>query len=89
MARKTARVMREVPGGIILGCLAPDVFIENLNISVVGDQVESHGGYPHSSPVVATGSPDVFSNNSPVARIGDSASCGHQIPSGPDRTFTN
>lgn len=89
MARPTARVLREVPGGVILGLVSPMVFVNNLNISVVGDQVEGHAPPPHASPVVATGSPTVFSNNSPVARIGDLASCGHAIPSGSENVFTN
>lgn len=89
MARQIARVLREVPGGVILGLIAPKVWVEGLNISVVGDQVESHGMKPHASPVIATGSPTVFANGSPVARIGDSASCGHQIPTGTARTFAN
>lgn len=89
MARKAARVMREIPGGVILGLIAKQVYINNLNVSVVGDQVESHGGYPHSSPVVATGSVNVFANGSNVARIGDCASCGHIITTGSENVLVN
>lgn len=72
-----------------MGILAPTVFVDNINISVVGDLVESHGPTPHTSPVIATGSPTVFACNSNVARVGDLASCGHPITNGSKDTFTN
>lgn len=89
MARPTARVIREYAGGPIIGLLAPKVFINGIQVSVVGDNVEGHGPTPHDSPVVATGSPNTFANNSNVARLGDKASCGHTILVGSHNVFTN
>lgn len=89
MARPTARIIRDYAGGPIIGLLAPTVYINGINIVVVGDNVEPHGMIPHNFPVIATGSPNVFAHNSNVARLGDLASCGHPIVSGSRDTFTN
>jgi uncharacterized Zn-binding protein involved in type VI secretion len=89
MARPTARIIKDVAGAPIMGIIAPKVHVNNTNISVIGDLVEGHGAYPHSGPVIATGSPNVFAHNSNVARLGDTASCGHQILKGSENTFTN
>lgn len=89
MARLTARVISEYAGGTIVGILAPTVFVNGINISVVGDPVEGHGPYQHAGPVIATGSPNVFAHNSNVTRQADSASCGHPVVGGSTDTFTN
>ena len=87
--RLTARVVSEFAGGTIIGILAPTVFVNGINISVVGDPVESHGPLQHQGPVIATGSPNVFAHNSNVTRQGDLASCGHPVVGGSEDTFTN
>jgi hypothetical protein len=89
MARGVARDMCDFAGGIIIGVLAPTVFTNKLTTSVVGCIVEGHAPYPHVNVVVATGSPDVFAHNIPVARVGDVASCGHPIVKASLNVFAN
>lgn len=89
MARPTARIIRDYAGGPIIGMLAPTVFVNGINIAVLGDNVEPHGMKPHNFAVIVTGSPNTFAHNCSVARLADMASCGHNIVTGSDNTFTN
>lgn len=79
MAKGAARVDIDVAGGVIIGILAPTVFVNGTNISVIGDPVAGHGLPPHDAPVMVTGSSTVFANGIPVCRLGDVASCGDAV----------
>lgn len=75
--RGASRVNIDTAGGLIVGNLAPDVFVENRNITVVGASINPHGVGIHNSSIMIEGSSDVFANNISVCRLGDHASCGH------------
>ncbi|MBV6447284.1 PAAR domain-containing protein [Nitrosomonas sp.] len=72
-----ARVDQDVAGGLIIGVLAPSVFVNSRNIAVLGAQVQGHASGPHASPVMAESSVTVFANGIGVCKVGDQASCGH------------
>ena len=84
-----SRVGMDSAGAVIVGVLAPTVFINNANVSVVGAAVQGHPPWgPHIAPSMAAGSPNVFANNIAVCREGDSATCGHPT-SGSGDVFIN
>lgn len=83
-----ARVNQDAAGGTIVGNLAPTVFVDNKPIAVLNAAVAGHGDAPHSSPVMAEASPNVYANNIPVCRQGDAATCGHTA-SGSGDVFAN
>lgn len=62
-------------GALIEG--SPNVFVEGRPVVRVGDLVAGHGLPPHNSPVMAAGSPNVFTNSIETCREGDPATCGH------------
>lgn len=72
-----SRIGKDVAGGTIVGDLAPTVKVNNSSIAVKGAVVSGHGRSPHNGPVMVGASGNVFANNIPVCRAGDSASCGH------------
>lgn len=88
MARGAARTQQDKAGGTIIGVLAPTVFVNGTPVSVVGDPVQSHGPSPHSSPVMMTGSGNVFAHSISVCRLGDLATCGHPATAS-DNVFVN
>lgn len=73
-----SRVKMDTAGGIILGNLAPTVFVNGKPIAVIGALVSTHGLSPHDGPVMVSGSGNVFANNRKVCRKGDVATCGHR-----------
>lgn len=83
-----SRVNQDKAGGTIVGNLAPTVFVDNKPIAVLHAKVAGHGDSPHDNPRMAEASPNVYANNIPVCRQGDSASCGHNA-SGSGDVFAN
>lgn len=73
----------------VISTLQTTVFAENLLVAVDGSPVQPHGVFPHSAPVTANGSPNVFINNIPVNRLGDADSCGHERDDRRSRVFVN
>lgn len=72
-----SRVGIDSAGGVIVGVLAPTVFINGANVVCLGAAVTGHGIPPHDAPVMVTCSAKVFANGIGVCRQGDLASCGH------------
>jgi len=83
-----ARVGVDSAGGTILGGGQSTVFCNGSLIAVLGDAVQGHGTGPHSSPVMAQASTNVFAGGKGVCRQGDQASCGH-VATGSSNTFAN
>lgn len=83
-----ARVGIDTAGGVIIGNLAPTVFADGSNVTVVGASVENHGLSPHDSPTMSGSSPNVFANGILVSREGDTATCGH-VSTGSSDVFVN
>lgn len=73
-----SRVQQDSAGGLIIGDLAPTVFVNNKPIVVKGAKIAPHGKKPHDVPVMVGCSSTVFANNIPVCREGDAATCGHK-----------
>lgn len=78
------RTKKDKAGGAIIGILAPHVFTNGANQSVVGDPIEQHGPGEHGSAVMMTGSPNVFAHGTPCCRKGDLATCGHPATGSPN-----
>jgi uncharacterized Zn-binding protein involved in type VI secretion len=72
-----ARVNQDTAGGMIVGILAPTVFVDGRPVAVQGAAVAGHGKSPHAAPVMVGHSTTVFACGLPVCRAGDAASCGH------------
>lgn len=79
-----AKVRGSLAGtGLIIGPGAPTVFAEGLVVSVVGDNVATHGEAPHIQPTIVTGSTSVFAMGKPVAvEALSTASCSHPVNTG-------
>lgn len=75
MPKGVSRVGVDTAGGIIVGNLAPTVFVNDVPIVVIGAEVSGHGLPPHSSPVMVEGSGIIFANGIGVVAEGDLASC--------------
>ena len=91
MPRSVGRVGKDLAGGVVSGPpLAPTVFVDRLPIVVVSTKITPHGKEPHTSAVMASGSPNVFAGSSrlPVCGSGHLASCGHPLISS-SRVFVN
>lgn len=67
---------QDVAGGAIIQGSA-DVFANDKPVVRKGDAVAGHGKGAHRAPVLAEGSPVVFTNNIVTSRAGDTATCGH------------
>lgn len=68
-----------------------NVFVEGAACAFVGCGIVPHPR-PKQSPhggAVSSGSPSVFVNGKPIARIGDSISCGDKIASGSGTVIAN
>ena len=73
----SSRIHQDIAGGVIVGNLAPTVFVNNTPIAVKGAQVAGHGPAIHGGPVMVGSATTVYANNILVCRQGDAASCGH------------
>ena len=68
-----------------------NVLANNIAVHRVGVSNTDHGYIlciPHST-ILDTGSPDVYVNNQPVGRIGDSYSCGVKVNAGSPNVIAN
>lgn len=63
------------------------VFVNGLQASIDGSEVEEHGIGEHDSPLTANGSPTVFIENIPANRMGDPDTCGHPREGGSPDVF--
>lgn len=77
-----ARVGQDKSGNVIIGNLAPTVFVNNAPIAVQGANIASYGDNCKSNPKTGKGSSTVFANNKPVNRQGDLDICGTPISTG-------
>ena len=70
---------------------SPNVYVNSKNVHRLGDAWVPHA-CPNSSPhgaVTSSGSGTVFVNGKPIARAGDSISCGSTIAGKSDNVFAN
>ena len=74
-----SRVGVDKAGGLVVGNLAPTVFVNGSPIVVIGADVVPHGRGPHSAPTMVEGSSDVFACGIGICRSGDLASCNDAI----------
>ena len=72
-----SRVNVDTCTGLIVGNLAPTVFVNNNPIAVKGAAIEAHGKSPHAAATTDGASGNVFANNIAVVRAGDLATCAH------------
>lgn len=72
-----ARVNQDAAGGLIIGALAPTVYVNGQPIAVQGAPVQGHGVGTHAAPVMHDHSSTVYAGGIAVCRAGDAASCGH------------
>jgi uncharacterized Zn-binding protein involved in type VI secretion len=82
------RVIKDSAGGVIVGVMAPSVFIDGVNAACRGAAVLPHGKPPHSAAVMIGASSSVFCEGKALCRTGDSASCGHTLRSGSSTVFS-
>lgn len=66
-------------GGVIIGPGASSWTWNGSKISLLGDAVAGHGESPHSGPVIATASPWMTIDGTPVTRVKSVATCGHGV----------
>lgn len=85
-----SRVGVDTAGGVIVGNLAPTVFVNGAPVAVKGAAVEPHPPTPPhtTAPVMVGSSATVYANGILICRAGDSASCGHTA-SGSADVFAN
>ena len=83
------RISKDSAGGTIIGNQCTTVFVNGVNICVLGDLVTAHGLPPHSPPPsMVQSSGDVYAGGILICRKGDSASCGH-VATGSSNVFAN
>ena len=82
-----ARTAQDRTGGLIIGVLAPNVYVENTPIVVQGAQITPYGDDCKAAPITGTGSSTVFANGLPVNRAGDTDICGTPISPGAGSVF--
>ncbi len=77
-----ARVNVDQTGGLIIGNLAPTVFVNGAPIAVQGAPIVPYGDGCKSAPRTGPGSNTVFANGLSVNRAGDPDICGTPIIGG-------
>lgn len=68
---------------------SPNVFVEGQNVVRVGDTWVKHCKDDCHKPTQIQGSPNVFANRMPIARINDAMDCGDEIATGAGTVFLN
>lgn len=68
---------------------SPNVYAEGLNVVRKSDKWVEHCNTDCHIPTQASGSPNVFVNGLPLARVGDDMDCGDEIASGAGSVFAN
>lgn len=68
---------------------ASTVFANGILLGLQGSSISPHNNFkgPHNSAKVSAGSPSVFADGKPVARIGSLNSCGHSMSQGSPDVF--
>lgn len=77
-----ARVRQDRTGNLIIGNLAPTVFVNNQPIAVEGADVIPYGEGCKSSPRLGPGSGTVSAEGKSVVRAGDRDICGTPVSPG-------
>jgi uncharacterized Zn-binding protein involved in type VI secretion len=69
----------DAAGGTELGGQVSTVFVNGVNVVVLGDKVQPHGKSPHgpSPPTMVEASSTVFAQGVGICKAGDKASCDH------------
>lgn len=75
----------QAKGAIING--ASTVFANGILLGLQGSTLTSHGKGPHRSATVTNGSPTVYADGRPVARVTSGNSCGHSMAQGSPDVF--
>ncbi len=86
MASGATRLAIDSAGGAVLGPGSQTVFVNGLNVSVLGDAVGGHGDGSHSSPSIITSSSSVYADGQGVVTSIDVTSCGKN-PTGSGDVF--
>jgi len=69
--------------GVIVGPGAPTVLVGGVPVSVIFDQISTHGEPPHTVATVVKAATTVFAEGRPITVQGTSiASCGHPASTG-------
>jgi hypothetical protein len=76
-------------GAPITHTVQSTVYANNLLVGVDGSPVAGHGPGVHGGPLTANGSNDVYIENIPVNRKGDSDTCGHARNIGSPDVYAN
>ena len=74
-----ARVTQDKTGNIIVGNLAPTVFVNNKPIAVVGAKIIPYGSDCKSKPKLGPGSSSVIAEGKSVCRKGVKDVCGTPV----------
>lgn len=72
--------------GLVIGNLAPSVLVNNKPIVVEGALIAPHPP-DHVNKFMIEGSNRVLAENIPVCRVGDKASCDHELDTGSPNTL--
>jgi uncharacterized Zn-binding protein involved in type VI secretion len=77
----------EMKGAITSG--ATTVFANGILVGLLGSPISPHSNFkgPHKSATVSAGSPTVFADGKPLARVSSQNSCGHSMASGSPDVF--
>lgn len=75
----------QAKGAIVNG--ASTVFANGVLLGLQGSTLSPHGKGPHSRASVSNGSPTVFADGKPVARVTSGNSCGHSMSQGSPDVF--
>lgn len=75
----------QAKGAIISG--ATTVFANGILLGLQGSRLTPHGKGPHKAATVTNGSPTVFVDGLPVARVTSGNSCGHSMSQGSPDVF--
>jgi uncharacterized Zn-binding protein involved in type VI secretion len=72
----------QMKGAILNG--ASTVFANGKLVGVQGSKISPHNpsSGPHNNATVTAGSPTVFADGKPIARVGSLNSCGHSMAQG-------
>lgn len=72
----------DMKGAITSG--ASTVFANGILVGLQGSTISPHNPFkgPHNSATVSAGSPTVFADGKPVARVSSLNSCGHSMAQG-------
>lgn len=75
----------QAKGAIMNG--ASTVFANGILLGQQGSKITPHGKGPHKAATVTNGSPTVYADGLPVARVTSGNSCGHSMAQGSPDVF--